>query len=283
MTAVISKMISMQASLTVSENEIAQYVMNHAEDVVTSTITAMAKNTQTSEASINRFCKKLGYKGFNSFKVALAQENFYNSMKERDHSDDSSLILSVSRDYRQMLLNTSAMLEEDVLTGAVAALKQAACIYVFAYATTASAALELVFKLNMIGFHAKAVTDASSMRMYASCVQSRDLVVAIVPSILMRDIYQAIALCKERGVKILAITGYDSPKLSSMVDFKFITSDKITARNSLALSNTLTALYVVDVLYATLLDSDRALRQKKLNSDAMLGMNQMMDNYLLEY
>ena len=57
---VIAKIISMQQSFTVSENEIAQYVMNNANTVVTSTITAIAKNTDTSEASINRFCKKIG-------------------------------------------------------------------------------------------------------------------------------------------------------------------------------------------------------------------------------
>ena len=56
--AVIAKIISMQSSLTVSENEIAQYVINHPDQVVVSTITAAAQSTHTSEASINRFCKK---------------------------------------------------------------------------------------------------------------------------------------------------------------------------------------------------------------------------------
>ncbi len=56
--AVIAKIISMQSNFTVGENEIAQYVMNHADEVMTSTITTVAQNTSTSEASVNRFCKK---------------------------------------------------------------------------------------------------------------------------------------------------------------------------------------------------------------------------------
>ena len=71
---VISKIISMQISFTMSESEIAQYVIRQPEKVINSTITAVAKHTGTSEASINRFCKKIGYKGFNGFKIALAQE-----------------------------------------------------------------------------------------------------------------------------------------------------------------------------------------------------------------
>ena len=64
---VISKIVAMQQSFTVSENEIAQYVIHNADAVVASTITTIAQNTNTSEASINRFCKKIGFKGFNAF------------------------------------------------------------------------------------------------------------------------------------------------------------------------------------------------------------------------
>ena len=79
-STVISKIISMQPNFTVSENAISQYVIGHAEQILTTTITALADETGTSEASINRFCKKLGYKGFNGLKIALAQESFYNNM-----------------------------------------------------------------------------------------------------------------------------------------------------------------------------------------------------------
>lgn len=283
MAAVISKIISMQPSLTVIENEIAQYVMNYSEDVVTSTISAIAKSTNTSEASINRFCKKLGFKGFNSFKVALAQENYYNNMKDRGEPEDLSFTSSISRDYRQMILNTSAMLDESTILQAVAGIKSAPRIYIFSTAGTAFAAMELEFKLSMVGLNVKCVTDTNSMRMFASGVQNRDLVAVIVPTILMRDIFQTVNVCKERGAKILSITSYDSPKLDSLVDFKFVTSDKIITRNSLSLSNSLMFLYVVDVLYSALLSSDKDLRQKKLDSDALLGSNQIIDNYLLEY
>ena len=43
--AVIAKIISMQPNFTVSENEIAQYVMNHTDSIITSTISVIAKET----------------------------------------------------------------------------------------------------------------------------------------------------------------------------------------------------------------------------------------------
>ena len=282
--AVVTKIISMQSSLTVSENEIARYVIHNAERVATSTITAIAGYTGTSEASINRFCKKVGFKGFNSFKIALAQENFYNTMKGREEPEESGgLIASMSLDYRRMIANTSAMLDEDVLVAAAECVKKAANIYIFSYAATAFTARELNFKLQMIGINAKSVTDTNLMRMYAAGLNEGDVAIAIVPTIMMRDIYQTVTVCKERGAKILTITSFDSPKLNDLVDFKFVTSDKIVARNSLSLSSNLMFLYVVDVLFCAILAGDKGLRQRKLNSDALLGSSQMLDNYLFEY
>lgn len=280
--AVIAKILSMQPSFTMSENEIAQYVMHHSDSVVTSTITVIAKNTGTSEASINRFCKKVGFKGFNGFKIALAQENFYHTVKPQI-SADAGFLASVTQDYQEMLVNTSAMLDEDTLRRAAECLKNSRQIFIFAMSNTACVAHELEFKLALAGIGAKAVVDPVRMRVQAANFQSGDLSVVIAPTLLMRDLYQTVSACKDRGGKVITITSYDSPKLNDLVDYKFITSDKINTHNSISLSNNLTFLFVADVLYSILLDGDKSLRQKKLNSDVALGGYQTMDSHLLEY
>ena len=253
---VIAKIISMQQSFTVSENEIAQYVMNNA---------------------------KIGYKGFNSFKVALAQGSFFNSMQAVEAAGQDSLVASISRDYSSMLLNTTAMLDENQVLKAAKALAQAGHIYIFSNSLTALAAKDLEFRLGMVGIYAKAVTDIGDIRIYASCATREDFVIAIAPSLLIRDFYNAITVCKDNGAGLLSITSYDSPKLAGIIDYKFIISDKITTRYSVSISNTLMYLYVVDVLYCALLENDRSLKQRRMNSDTILSNQQQMDNYFFEY
>jgi hypothetical protein len=68
-----------------------------------------------------------------------------------------------------------------------------------------------------------------------------------------------------------------------MSDYKIIISDKIVTNNAVSLSNNLMFLYVIDIIYTALLGSDKALRQKKLNSDAILNNFQMMDAYGYDY
>ena len=280
--AVFSKIISMRSNFTMSENEIAQYILNNTEQIVTSTISAVAQNTHTSEASINRFCKKLGFKGFIGFKTALAQETFYNSLKQQNTIEDNTTVASVTRDYRHMLINTSAMLDEDLVNRAAELIKQAGMIYIFSAVSTELIAKELENKLYSVGIAAKAVTDAISMRILAGHARKDDLVFAISPTILDRDVFAAVQMCKEHKATILSVTSYDSMALNDLVDIKFITTDKIIAQNSISISNNLIFLYVVDVLFAALLKSDRTLMQKKLNADAILNNNQSIGNGIYE-
>lgn len=281
-SAVIAKIISMQQSLTVSENEIAQYVINNADTVVASTITTIARNTNTSEASINRFCKKIGFKGFNSFKVALAQENFYNSMRENESTAQDSFVAAVSQDYRNMLINTTAMLDERQVLQAAEAMQRANHIYLLSTSHTRYIAQELEYKLCMVGLYAKAVTDLGDARIFTGYVGRGDLILVIAPTLLVRELYQAISDCREKGCAIISVTSYDSPKLSSLIDYKFIISDKITTKNSVSISNNLMFLYVADLLYCALLERDKELKQRRLNSDSILSSQHRMDNYFFE-
>lgn len=282
-STVVSKIISMQPNFTVSENAISQYVINHAEQILTTTITALADETGTSEASINRFCKKLGYKGFNGLKIALAQENFYNNMVQETPASSGNFIASITSDYRSMLNNTAALLDEATVFKAAEMIKNAKNINLYALAGTAFVAKEFRYKLELTGIRAKDFTDPLSINLQVTNTSPGDLSIFIARSIMMKDIYQAASASIDRGGKNLTITSVDSPKLSDISDYKFIVSDKLIANNTTALSDNLMYLYVIDIIYSALLKSDKALRQKKLNSDALINNSQTMDSYAFEY
>ena len=283
MAAVIPKIIAMQNSFTVSENEIAQYVINNADDVVASAITTVAANTNTSEASINRFCKKLGFKGFNRLKIALAQEAFYDAMSREGETDEPSLIASVKRDYGKMIANTSAMLNESDVIQAAARLKSAPRVYIFATAMTRGVALDIEFRLTTVGVAAKAITDLDFFRAVVSNMQSKETALIVAPSV-SRPLYQTALTAKDRGAFVIAAISHDSPKLNDALDFKFVVSDKIIARNSVSLTNNMMFLFVMDVLFSALLKSDKSLIKKRLNSEAaIMGSSQTVENYMLDY
>lgn len=59
---------------TERESQIADYILNHCEQVLQMTTRQLASETYTSATVIVRFVKKLGYQGFNDFKIHLLSD-----------------------------------------------------------------------------------------------------------------------------------------------------------------------------------------------------------------
>ena len=64
-----------QDSLTKSGTIIADYLTKHAEEAQFLSISSLAKACNMAEATIYRFCKQLGFEGYNEMKISLAQAN----------------------------------------------------------------------------------------------------------------------------------------------------------------------------------------------------------------
>ena len=57
-----------------AEARLAEYVLHNQETAVNLTIDELATKSQTSYATVARFCKKLGYDGYKDFKNSLIQD-----------------------------------------------------------------------------------------------------------------------------------------------------------------------------------------------------------------
>ena len=62
-------------SLTKSGTIVADYLVQHAEDAQYLSISSLAKACGVAEATIFRFCRSLGFDGYNEMKIALAKAN----------------------------------------------------------------------------------------------------------------------------------------------------------------------------------------------------------------
>ena len=55
-----------------TQQKLGEFVLSDPAKVVYLTITELARESGTSEASVTRLCRTLGCKGYNEFKMALA-------------------------------------------------------------------------------------------------------------------------------------------------------------------------------------------------------------------
>ena len=61
--------------LTRSGRRVADYLTQHAEEAQYLSISSLAAECGVAEATIFRFCRSLGFDGYNEMKIALAQAN----------------------------------------------------------------------------------------------------------------------------------------------------------------------------------------------------------------
>lgn len=281
-SAVIMKIYSLQSSFTVSENDIAQFVTKDPEYVITSTITALAKKINTSEASINRFCKKIGYKGFNNFKVALAQSNFQREQADEMLVRDNNVIEATSSNYRSMILNASAMLGMDDIENAVSMIKSASVIHIIALYTTSFIAHEFSFKLRQLGLNVRVHTEMLDIQLGMQNVNSDSLVFLIVPSVASRDVISFITMAKDHDAKVILLAGNDSTKINDSVDVKLIIPDRMLSDDPLIFSNSVMYLFTTDILVGELIKSSKEFKKRKLSSDTVINSFQSANSNLFD-
>ena len=57
-----------------AETLVARYILEHPTEIIGLSITALAAQSGASEATVVRFCRRLGMQGYQELKVTLAQD-----------------------------------------------------------------------------------------------------------------------------------------------------------------------------------------------------------------
>ena len=70
----LRKIQSMYPRLSDKEKKIADFVLENPEHIIQNTINGVAEQLNVADATVFRFCKRLGFKGYQAMKIALAQE-----------------------------------------------------------------------------------------------------------------------------------------------------------------------------------------------------------------
>ncbi len=67
-------MVKDKSDLTKSEVKILDYLQEYMNSSIYMTVTEIANNCGVGEATVTRFCRKLGFRSFLEFKMTMVQE-----------------------------------------------------------------------------------------------------------------------------------------------------------------------------------------------------------------
>jgi DNA-binding MurR/RpiR family transcriptional regulator len=245
-----------------TELAIANCILQDPVQVSRMNISKLAEHSDTSVASVVRFSKTVGYKGFPEFRMALVGEVSRMGQIGIDTSELDSgitvedspaeIIRKIAAADALAIQATAQRLDVASFSAAVDAWEKAKTIGLFGVASGGFVAMDLQLKLNRQGKNAIAWRDSHNALTSLSLLGPGDSLVAISHSGTTVDTVDVMQEFKDRGVTVILITNALRSPATAVADIVLFTSARETTFRSGATASRIAQLTVVDCLCVAL-------------------------------
>jgi len=264
-------------TFTASHRKLADFVLNNPDFLLSHSISEVAGACDVGEATISRFCKMLGFKGYHDFKLSIVKYLPTDESTEIIGSaiteEDSILTMAkriLSKDI-EALNETGNLIKADDIRTAVDLLTAAKRIMFFGVGSSAAVALQGCNKFMRITPNVSVNIEGHMQYVSASLMSEQDVAVIISYSGSTKEIVDIARTAKERGAKIICITRYLKSPLTNFSDLSLLCSTNERLVHGYSLSMELTQIYLLDVLYTEFFrkNYDKSQRNKEDSSSIL--------------
>ena len=243
-------------TFTKSEKMVAELVVKDPRHILYSSITDLAYEAKVGETTVLRFCRKIGFNGYQSFKMTLAQSiQIDDGMSEQlsDEITKEDTLIEVSKKILNVnigaLNETFQLLDYRELKKAIDYLFYAKRIVFFGVGSSAVTACEAKNKFIRIRPNVEATFDAHIQSMIASLMDSEDIAVGFSYSGSTKDTVDVMKLAKNNGSKTICITRFAKSPITKYADVVLLVGAKEGPFQGGSLSTKMAQLYMIDILY----------------------------------
>lgn len=277
LTGSLIRIRSSMSGLYAAEQRVAEAILADPEAVLTSSVTELANRAGASEATVVRFCRSSGYKGYQDFKISLARDlvspiaSLHEELEEGD--EPQAVAAKVFRSHIQALEETLAALDAEVFTRAVELLVRARRIFFIGVGTSAPNVLDAQNKFFRLGLSCTAQTDSHLQVMEAALLGPADVVVAVSHSGQTRDPIETVRVAKATGASAIAITNAALSPLAKLCDLVLVTASRETRFRMEALASRIAQTTIINALFmaCALADVERTLRLREAIEEAVVS------------
>lgn len=245
------------STLSKKEQRIADYILKQPEQIIHHTINQVADDLDVAESTVFRFCQRVGFKGYQALKIALASDvvaplqDIHEDITETDTAlEIAEKIFSTNG---KTIESTRQILEGASLEKAIELFLGARRIEFFGSGGSAVVALDAYHKFVRSGLQVSAILESHMQLMSASQLTTEDVAVVISHSGASKETLDIAKLLKEKGVPMVAITNYAKSPLSKIADVSLYTVSQETAFRSEALASRIAELSLIDALFTAVM------------------------------
>ena len=235
-----------------SEKKVALVVLESPDKVIYQSISELAENAGTSEPTVLRFCRALGFRGYHELKIQLAQDlvpevkNIHEDVTAED--DPATLVRKVLNTNALAIADTRETLDPALVEKAIRFLAKAERIEFIGFGGSAAVAMDAYHKFFRIGIPCAWQDDPHMQAMSAALMSRRCVVVAISHSGSSKDIMETLEIAKHAGATTIAIVSHRRAPVATLADIALCVQTRETGFKPEPMSSRIVHLCVIDVL-----------------------------------
>jgi RpiR family carbohydrate utilization transcriptional regulator len=210
----IRRLTDARSTLSKSETKVASYVLDNAHEVIKMRIADLARGSQVSEPTVIRFCRAIGFDGFQSFKLNLAQHLGRGGVYSQFAVDDSDTVEDLRNKVFDTTIGTLLTVRDELdpiaLERTINAITRANRVEFYGFGASGSVAADAQHKFFRLQMSSAAYTDPHIQHMSAISLGRDDVVVAISQSGQTTALLQSVRLAREAGATVIGLAPRDT-------------------------------------------------------------------------
>lgn len=246
-------------NLTASEKKVADFVQSRRGKSQTLSISQLAEESQVAEATVSRFCRRLGYGGYNAFRLAIANSTaggmqHLNPLSGEVLDDDSfdNVCSKLFTSNTSVMTQTMELAKEEDYTAAADILERAGKVLCMGQGGSMILAQEAAHLFSTIFGNYFAITDSHSQMVHIVNADEGDALIFFSYSGATKDMMDVLGEAKARGVKVILITHFPNSPGAALADVVLLCGADESPLQLGSVGARIAQLYLVDILFSQL-------------------------------
>lgn len=241
--------------MTPVEQRIANFILENPRKIINMPVKDIAFNSNTSDAAIVRFAKRVGLAGIKELKVELAKE-LHTLEKEKisrvidlEADNHKDIFDKVFKNTIQALYNTEKIVSRDVMEEAAHLILKADSIFIFGVGDSANVGHDIEQKLHRVNVNAFFTADKYLCLTRLSNARDNDVLFVITLSGKTAEVIEVVKKAKALGIKVVILTQNHASIAKRHSDLAIEITEEETNIQYMNMTSRIAQLVICDVLF----------------------------------
>ena len=244
-------------SFTVSEKKLADYMLSNQDGLAYLSIGQLAAGAGVAEATVSRFCRRLGFKNYAQFKLTAANTSLRfkpanNPLSGQIENTDSieDICRKLYSAEVEAIGQTMEVLSSDAILLAADLLEKAPRVLCMGQGGSMLIAQEAAHLFSTVDNRFIAVVDSHMQAMSAAMMDPGDVIMFFSYSGSTRAMMETLKLAKDRAGKVILITRFPHSPGAELSDIVLQCGANENPLQSGSIAARIAQMYLMDVLFS---------------------------------